>query len=160
MDLLQKMFRARNYTPISIGERQLMSGGTIALLTDSVSKKSLQSLLSCIPGQFDAIIIVATCNKMPATLTRRALEMEYNIEFFTEAELRLNAVFHRNMPTYTLLDEASVASLEQQKKIPRRALPVLLPTDPITRYYGFKIGSVVQIEHQDRVWYRIVQDVP
>ena len=165
MDLLREMFRVRQYTPpiesTLEGRPCLAAGSNLAIITADVSKKVLTTLMAAIGDACTAgvITIVSTSNKLPSTLTRRALSSEHNIEFFTEAELRLNAMFHRKMPSYTVVDHTGVGALQRQYQIDVNALPILASSDPVSRYHGFHVGSVVKIERDGRVWYRIVRDL-
>jgi len=156
MDLLKDLFRARGYMDVAESGPRLTSSEATAILTDNVSKKSLTGILDDI-GDAGTIIIVSTLNKLPATLTRRALTHEYNIEFFTESELRLQAIFHHNMPVYTMMDGADISVLQQRYLIDIQNLPILASTDPVARYFGFPLGTVLRIEKNGRVWYRIVK---
>ena len=156
MDLLKDLFRARGYMDVHESGPRLTASDATAILTDNVSKKSLTGILDDI-GDAGTIIIVSTLNKLPATLTRRALTNEYNIEFFTESELRLRAIFHQSMPTYTKLGGAATSLLQRRYRIDVQNLPILASTDPVARYFGFPLGAVLRIEKDGRVWYRIVK---
>ena len=76
-------------------------------------------------------------------------------ELFTITELQFNITTHYLVPKHILLDPTET---EQFTKIVGTDIPVILKTDPISRFYNFPRGSIIKIIRKDHsVSYRIVR---
>lgn len=77
------------------------------------------------------------------------------IELFQDSELLYNPTKHRLVPKHVKLDE------EKSKQISlfdKANYPVILRTDPISRFCGFERGDVIKIVRQNGyITYRIVR---
>lgn len=78
------------------------------------------------------------------------------IELFTEEELQYNITKHRLVPKHERL------SPEEASKFKARFgsnFPVLLRTDPVARFYGYKRGDIIKVTRKDGIIYRIVKGI-
>jgi DNA-directed RNA polymerase I, II, and III subunit RPABC1 len=91
------------------------------------------------------------------SLAKKAIEhlQDYNIETFEKKELQYNPTHHRFYCPHTRLKKEDV---KKEIKIELVHLPILLRTDMISRYFGFKKGDVVRIERKNgSIAYRLVK---
>jgi len=87
---------------------------------------------------------------------KKSLEtLEYEFELFAMHELQLNITKHRLVPKHTRVTQSEKEELDKDYK---GKLPVILSSDPISRYYGFKKGEYIRITRKDgSIMYRIVK---
>lgn len=87
---------------------------------------------------------------------KKSLEtLEYEFELFALHELQLNITRHRLVPRHTRVLPSEKEELDKNYK---GKLPIILHTDPISRYYSFKRGEYIRITRKDgSIIYRIVK---
>lgn len=87
---------------------------------------------------------------------KKSLEtLEYDFELFALHELQLNITRHRLVPRHSRILPSEKEELDNKYK---GKLPLLLHTDPISRYYCFKRGEYIRITRKDgSIMYRIVK---
>ncbi len=87
---------------------------------------------------------------------KKSLEtLEYEFELFALHELQLNITRHRLVPRHSRILPSEKEELENKYK---GKLPILLHTDPISRYYAFKRGEYIRITRKDgSIIYRMVK---
>jgi DNA-directed RNA polymerase subunit H (RpoH/RPB5) len=87
---------------------------------------------------------------------KKSLEtLEYEFELFALYELQLNITRHRLVPRHSKVLPSEKEHLEKNYK---GKLPILLHTDPISRYYAFKRGEYIRITRKDgSIIYRVVK---
>ena len=90
------------------------------------------------------------------TSAKKSLEiMEYNIELFSIFELQLDITEHRLVPKHERVSKEEKEYLDKNYK---GKLPIILHTDPISRYYLFQRAEYIRITRKDgTVLYRIVK---
>ena len=83
------------------------------------------------------------------------IKKEFIIETFYEKKMLFNITKHRLVPKHTEL------SVEESKKFIKqygKKFPVILKSDPISKYYNFKKGSIIKIVRKNNyIMYRIVK---
>ena len=86
---------------------------------------------------------------------KKSLEtLEYEFELFALHELQLNITKHRLVPRHTHILPSEKEEIDKYKG----KLPILLHTDPISRYYSFKKGEYIRITRKDgSIIYRVVK---
>ena len=79
----------------------------------------------------------------------------FEIEVFSKEELQYNLThFHYYRPHHRCSPEESQIVLRQWTS---SALPILLSTDPVSRYFHFQKNDIIRIERKDqKIAYRIV----
>lgn len=87
---------------------------------------------------------------------KKSLEtLEYEFELFAMHELQLNITRHRLVPKHI---RVTLEEKEELDKNYKGKLPILLSSDPISRYYGFKKGEYIRIVRKDgSIMYRVVK---
>ena len=97
------------------------------------------------------LILVSNGGSTPFLSGRMTTEPMRGVEVFTTTQLMLNISRHALVPRHTRLETAHVKKiLRQLGASSSDALPTLLTTDPVARYYGFEIGDVIRIDRRDR----------
>ncbi|XP_041448647.1 DNA-directed RNA polymerases I, II, and III subunit RPABC1-like isoform X2 [Drosophila obscura] len=69
----------------------------------------------------------------------------FDVEQFLEIELMVNITQHDLVPEHVLLTDAEKQALFAKYNLKPELMMILLTTDPVARYYGFKPGQVVKI---------------
>lgn len=115
-------------------------------IKDKISIMNKEDATSCI------IIYKSTVTSS----AKKSLEtLEYDFELFALHELQLNITRHRLVPRHTRVLPSEKEELDKNYK---GKLPILLHTDPISRYYAFKRGEYIRITRKDgSIIYRIVK---
>ena len=75
----------------------------------------------------------------------RDLAEPINIEIFSETEMIFDITTHELNPKFELLTITEKTEILEKYSIKENALPKMLITDPISRYYGLKKGDMVKI---------------
>jgi DNA-directed RNA polymerase I, II, and III subunit RPABC1 len=115
-------------------------------IKDKISIMNKESANSC--------IIIYKSNVTSSA--KKSLEtLEYDFELFALHELQLNITRHRLVPRHTRVLPSEKEELDKNYK---GKLPILLHTDPISRYYAFKRGEYIRITRKDgSIIYRFVK---
>lgn len=80
---------------------------------------------------------------------------DYKMETFEEKTLRYNITKHRLVPAHTALSKFESDIFRKRYGI---KIPVLLKSDPVSRFYNFQRGDIVKIERTGgMVSFRIVK---
>ena len=83
------------------------------------------------------------------------------IELFSETELSYNVSTHCLVPKHKLVPNEEVNDIVSKYKCSLTNFPVILKTDPICRYYGFRRGHLIEITRSSEtngtyICYRLV----
>jgi DNA-directed RNA polymerase I, II, and III subunit RPABC1 len=79
---------------------------------------------------------------------------DLKIEFFSNNELKINRTTHDLVPPHILMTGPQADEIKSRYI---NNLPVLLKTDPISKFYGFAKQDIIRIERQGgSIAYRIV----
>lgn len=111
-------------------------------------------------GEMDVIncpqcIIIYGNSVTPAAKKFAHDNEDKKVELFSESELMYNITKHNYVPKHTRL---SASGAEEFKDKYGTSFPCLHFTDPVSRFYAFSIGDVIEIEDLDEiVKYRIVR---
>ena len=69
-----------------------------------------------------------------------------NVQIMWCKHLQINPTKHTLVPQHTQITEEDIKSLLEKYSLKNKnQLPIILKTDPIARYYNFKIGDVIKI---------------
>lgn len=122
---------------------------------DKVSIKSIKDFMS-IMNKFDYHSCIIIYRDSVTSSAKKSLTiMNYEIELFNINELQLNITKHRLVPKHEKVSLEEKEMLDQKYK---GKLPIILHTDPISRYYLFKRGDYIRItRHNGIVLYRLVK---
>jgi len=102
-----------------------------------------------------------------SSAARKKIEelLTYNIHVFQENEMSYDPTEHYFTPEHRLLSVEEQRDFLTRNKISIDKLPIILTTDMISRYYGFKPGQVIEIKRinlydtivQESLSYRVVK---
>ena len=105
-------------------------------------------------------IIFVLKSKPSAVLRKLETKCNYNIQIFYIKHLQINPTRHSLVPNHIKLTENQVKGLlEKYKIITKSQFPLLLQTDPISRYYNFKRGDVIKITSKHKNIYENIYHV-
>lgn len=77
------------------------------------------------------------------------------IELFSQEELQYNITTHKYQPKFEIL---SAKDADQFRRTYDTKFPVMLKTDPISRFYGYQKGDIVKVTRKNGyIMYRLVQ---
>ena len=71
--------------------------------------------------------------------------IEYNIEIFYYFEFMINLIDHHLQPKFKKLSIKEIEDFNNTYNIKSNTLPKMLLFDPISRYYKYNIGDIIQI---------------
>lgn len=153
------MLRTRGYTDLAqatpaFGRFQCIAavdpatGGRVRCLVsdraDSFNKIQTTEMVqdpSFSPQDHYIFLIKNMTNQAGAILKDRGVRFEV----LQPEEVLYNKMEYRWVPRYRRLTDAEVRELESACHTPRDKFPVLLASDPISRYMGFQAGQVLEI---------------
>ena len=106
---------------------------------------------------FHAIIVY----KDSATPVAKKIIEESNdilIELFQEEELSYNITKHYLVPKHELIYEKGSKGAKEFKDKYSDKFPIILKSDPISRFYGYKKGDIIKVTRKSgNIMYRIVK---
>jgi len=70
----------------------------------------------------------------------------YNAEYFYLDRLQINITHHKYVPKHIKLSEEEKNKIVKAYNTPIENFPCILESDPISRYYNFRIGDLIKIE--------------
>jgi DNA-directed RNA polymerase I, II, and III subunit RPABC1 len=80
------------------------------------------------------------------------------IELFNVEELQYNITKHYLVPKHELLFKKKSKECEQFKKKYSDKFPIILKSDPVSRFYGYEKGDIIKITRNNGyITYRIVR---
>ena len=128
---------------------------------ESLGVKDLRELLKEL-GSIKRLTLVLTNKPKPSV----AAQTPPNTEIFTLNQLACNITKHFLVPQHRLMTKGQVTKVLKRLKVDSAAaFNKILVTDPISRFYGAKVGQVFEIRrptpggHSFRTW-RVVSRVP
>lgn len=88
-------------------------------------------------------------------------ELNLHVEFFEEPELVINITKHSLVPKHEVLTDEEKREFLEHYTIEEWQLPKIFLSDPVVRYYGVDVGTVLKITRKSEtsgryVTYRIV----
>lgn len=89
-----------------------------------------------------------------------------NVELFHCSTLFRNLIkYHKLIPRHEQIEEAEVDDLLRRLGCSKSQLPGYSRQDPVVRYYGWPVGTVVRIyrtlggQYEPEIYYRVVRDM-
>jgi DNA-directed RNA polymerase I, II, and III subunit RPABC1 len=102
--------------------------------------KEYTNLLNKMGNNHCIIIYTESVTSVPKKLVKNCLDV--NTELFTQEELQYNITKHRLVPLHTRLDETDKKHFIEKYGI---KFPVILLSDPISRFYDYKVDDIIKI---------------
>lgn len=99
--------------------------------------------------------IIVYCDQITSSAKKGIENLEFQIELFSLKELQYNITEHRLVSKHTLVPKQEANEL--RKKFGKN-LPILLSSDPVSRFYNFQKNDIICITRNDGyIYYRIVR---
>jgi DNA-directed RNA polymerase I, II, and III subunit RPABC1 len=162
--VLKKMLLDRGFTDIEESKENFSlfgkdSDGNKILTSicneDKVSIQSIKDFISIMNKDGYHYCIIIYRDSVTSSAKKSLEIMEYNIELFNINELQLNITEHRLVPKHEKPTKEEIEFLDKNYK---GKLPIILTTDPISRYYHYKRGEYIKITRQNgNILYRLVK---
>lgn len=129
---------------------------------DKISKKSLDTLASNYSLQGVESVILVTFNKLNPACKALLKSIKMNFEHFLIEELQFNITKHCLVPKHRIMSISEQESFLKSTKCEKSNLPSILTIDPVSRYFGAKVGDVFEITRNSQttgtaLYYRAVK---
>ena len=72
-------------------------------------------------------------------------DIDLHVQSFSEKELCFNITKHKLVPKHRKLSSSEKNEIRKQYRTPFRNYPLLMHIDPVSRYYGFLPGDLIEI---------------
>jgi DNA-directed RNA polymerase I, II, and III subunit RPABC1 len=103
-------------------------------------------------------IVIYTDNVTSTARKALITSLEYKIELFTLIELQFNLTKHRLVPEHVPLSKIEVKNFKIKYNNKWGKFPIILKSDPVSRFYDFGRGDIIKIIRQGGYTsYRIVK---
>lgn len=165
-NVVVEMFEARGYDSIVKSEKYIKAvkpnGKKICLFRDVVTKLKAEGLRNFLTQLHEMKIQhgILVYREKPTPNVKKNIESIKNIkvhlELFQENELGINITKHELVPKHRRMDKTETQTEFFTKN--RTKFPALLKSDPISRFYAYERGDVIEITRKNGfVCYRIVK---
>ena len=166
-EICKEMFVQRNYEIVEEDDERILAmkedGTQICAFIPSLMTKfnvdRIQEYISMIK-KMDIWHCLIVYKDSATPIAKKVVDdsQEIRIELFNEEELQYNITKHYLVPEHKLIHKSKTKGAEEFKKKYTDKFPTLLKTDPISRFYGYQKGDIIQITRKDSyVTYRIVK---
>ena len=110
-----------------------------------VIREYIEEIQSRYTGEDGQIIIIL--KSKPHNTLFKVIKEYKNLQFFWLSELINNITKHSLNPRFIKLEEDEIAKLLEKYKLKNKlSLPIMLSTDPICKYFNYKVGDVCRIQ--------------
>lgn len=97
--------------------------------------------------QYDSHIFIIMILNYEIQMTRMQ-KIRGNVQIFHISFFYRNIMQHELMAQYRLVPKSEYEPLFKKNGLTRQQLPIMFVTDPVSIYYHFKIGDIVEIKDQ------------
>jgi len=154
LETAAQMFEDRGYSDVAVNDGTMCSTEAVLRIldpsADEAERVGIQHVRDAAQRHAQQRLILVS--KMgPTAFLASALQKhsqvgDNSVEVFTFAQLRQNITHHRSVPRHVVVAPQAVAEVLRSHGIDDpAALPKLLLTDPVARYYQWPPGTVVRI---------------
>jgi DNA-directed RNA polymerase subunit H (RpoH/RPB5) len=164
-DICLEMLEQRNYELVSVDKENLnitalkTNNEQISVYFNNAPKfdtKSMKEIIFLMEEEgIDHSIVIYKDNITAATANVLSQTIDLRIELFAEENLQINITKHVLQPQFSKLSDEE--NIEFKEKFGTK-FPILRYDKPISRFYDFSKGDVIQIERLDDTYaFRIVR---
>jgi len=137
----------------------------VLFYTDSKTfgKKEYNTLMDSIDTTLPSYSIMIVLKDKLNTIMKRELDGElfHYVQFFFLYELQFNITKHPIVPKHTILSEEQKQEILKRFEAKKENMPIISKNDPVTRYYGGKVGDMFEIIRRTNIgltyFYRVVK---
>lgn len=161
---ISEMFSQRGYSDIEEGDEHIIAikhnGEQICAFKNIVEKLNIEQIKFIVQTISDMKINHALVihEERPTSAVKNFLLDSTNthlkIELFPIIDLQYNPTKHFLVPEHIPLSGKDASEFRQKFG---SKIPILLRTDPISKFFGFEKGSIIKIVRKDGISYRIVK---
>ena len=166
-DICMEMFLQRGYDVVEQDEERILAvkedGAQICAFIPKIMSKfnvdCIQQYISMLK-KMDIYHCVIVYKDSATPIAKKVVEdsKEIIIELFNEDELQYNITKHYLVPKHELLFKKKSKECEQFKKKYSDKFPIILKSDPVSRFYGYEKGDIIKITRKEGyVMYRLVR---
>lgn len=166
-EICMEMFIQRNYEVVECDDERILAmkedGSQICAFIPSLMTKfnvdRIQEYISMVK-KMDILHCIIVYKDSATPIAKKVVDdsQEIRIELFNDDELQYNVTKHYLVPTHILFHKSKTKAAEEFKKKYTDKFPILLKTDPISRFYGYQKGDIIKIIRKDGyITYRIVK---
>ncbi len=165
-EICLEMFNQRGYKVIEKDDEQILAvkknGNQVCAFMVNIPKFNVERIQEyiAIMKKMNVIhsIIVYKDNATP--VAKKVIEetTDILIELFQEEEMQYNITKHYLVPQHELVFEKGRKNTKEFKEKYSDKFPILLKSDPISRFYGYNRGDIIKVTRKGgHVMYRIVK---
>lgn len=155
LNTLQEMMIDRGYTDVDARDEDIVSSheavGVLFGADDVKHRTGIQEvrdIATRFPGR--RIIAVSHNGATPYLLSKGTEELDHPVDCFRVQELVRNITKHHLVPKHTVVPIPDVTKVLNQYGLAHvSCLPSLLTSDPVARYHGWEVNTVVRIDRGD-----------
>jgi DNA-directed RNA polymerase I, II, and III subunit RPABC1 len=156
--LQQRGFETQKKDGFIIGKK-LSSDESIIVFYNEIGKLNVERVLEFLSQMKDYNIkhSIVIYKEAVTPVAKKVVEELQDIifELFEEKTLRYNITQHRLVPKHTALTKVESSAFKKKYGL---KIPVLLTTDPVSKFYFFQRGDIIKIERDNGfISYRIVK---
>jgi len=158
-EVMKELLLSRKYTNIIYHKDKLyrfscFDGEKQILVTYMFNKKKLPVIFKKYMEDFKEMNYkhIIVLYKKPSTLFNKIVQ-PYNVELFCKSFLEFNITKHVLVPKHTLIkkDSKEIDDIKKTYQLFKlEQLPIILETDPVSKFYGAKEGDVFTIDKKSR----------
>lgn len=93
----------------------------------------------------DHKIYIIIYDKITASIEKDLDTSFKNVEIFTSSFLCINKTKHYTVPKHELLTKEEAEEVFKTYNASKKQMPIILKSDPISKYYNFSIGDLIKI---------------
>ena len=159
-----EIFEQRNYEIVEKDDERILAikpdGNQVcAFFTRTRTKFNVDTVQECISmmNKMDINHAIIIYKDIATPVAKKIVDeiVDMIIELFNEEELQYNITKHYLVPKHELLHSKDSSESKHFKK---NKYPLILKTDPVCKFYGFKIGDVTKVTRKNNnIMYRIVR---
>ena len=131
---------------------------TILCFINSDDKLNIQGIkdrISIMNKEGSTKCIIVYRSSVTSSAKKSLETLEYDFELFGLHELQINITRHRLVPRH---ERVLISEKEELERNYKGKIPVILHSDPVSRYYSFERGEYIRITRKDGTMiYRIVK---
>jgi DNA-directed RNA polymerase subunit H (RpoH/RPB5) len=159
-----EMLKQRNYEILQLDKEDLIisalkpNGEQVSVyfnMSPKFDTKSMKEIIFLMEQEgIDHSIVVYKDNITAATSNILSQTIDLKIELFAEEDLQINITKHCLQPKFVRLNKDDTIHFKEQFGI---KFPSLRHDKPISRFYDYQKGDVIQIERDGMFTFRIVR---
>ncbi len=165
--IVEEMFQERGYEIIEQDDERILANkdsknqicAFIPKIMTKFNVEKIQEYISMLK-KMDIWHCLIVYKDTATPIAKKVVEesKDIMIELFNDDELQYNITKHFLVPKHELVYKKKSKEYEEFKKKYSDKFPVILKSDPVSRFYGYNKGDIIKITRKNGyVMYRIVK---